>query len=529
MNDVSASHHASITKPASKTMFGSMLSLAGGLISNVVIAAIFGARADMDAYLTAMVIPTYLEMVFYSSLAFVLVPAFIEAENKREEDQAWSLVGTFFWLTVIVLLGASIIGAVFSRQIISTTAPGFQYEKAELAAQMLSVLMFSTPLLGLFVLSVGIQNARQRFFWPSVSPAFGALGNLATLLILYPVIGSMALPWGFLVSIAIQTAITTIPLIAHGWKQTAALGSPEVKRVLKLMVPLIIFGVIYCSAPVADRYFSSVLPDGQVAYMGYASKISNVFVALLARGIAASIFPVMARAHSQGGIEALAEKSSFGLRLSFAVALPGVLISAAIAIPLIGLLFERGSFRHADTLGVALILLPILINDVFLRMVGNIFERSFYVLKDTTTQPIIVTILLLLYIAVAGFFVRQWGYVGLVWAGVLKKTAATLIIGILLSLRFPSKLKADLVSSLLKYAFAAVAAYAGGHIIIQFASSVPVLFQVLAGGITGFAIYLLILFVLDREILISVYEFSGARFFLEKVHIARNWFPQGRH
>lgn len=529
MTDPVETSQTSITKPASKIMLGSILSLIGGLVSNVIIAAIFGARADMDAYLTAMVIPTYLEMIFYGSLAFILVPAFIEAEAKNNEEKAWSLVGTFFWLTTIVLLGASTTGAIFSSQIISITAPGFQEGKARLAAQMLSVLMFSTPLMGLGVLSVGIQNARHRFFWPSVAPAFGAFVNMIILLIFYPILGSMALPWGFLGSTVIQAAFATIPLLAHGWKRLIPLTDPEVRRVLKLMLPLIFFGVLSCSSPVADRYFSSVLPDGQVSYMGYASKITSFFVALLARGIAASIYPVMARAYAQGGVEALAEKNNFGLRLSFAVALPGVLITAALAVPIIGLLFEHGTFKHADTLGVGLILFPILISDVFLRMVGNVFERSFYVLRDTTTQSVVIIIFLALYIAVAGFFVRQWGYVGLVWAGTTKKALAIGVIGILLSLKFPKTQQGYLVASFLKYFCSGLAAYACAHFVLLAMTSVHISLQVAVGGLASVGVYLLILRILDPMMLRSVLEFSGAHFFVDRVQLSKNWFLQKRN
>lgn len=514
MNDAPENGNSSVTRPASKVMFGGILSLLGGLVSNVVIAAVFGAKADMDAYLTALVIPTYVQLVFYSSLSFVLVPAFIEAEAKKEEDDAWTLVGTFFWLTLIILLGLSVVCSLFSAQIISLTAPGFQEDKAKLASQMLAVLMFTTPFIGLGTLTAGIQNARRRFFWPSVAPAFGAFGNMIALLSLYPVIDSMALAWGFFTSTVIQAGFTILPLVFHGWKKIFPITDHRVVGVMKLMVPLILIGMLTSFTPVAERYFSSGLQDGQISYMGYVSKISSVFVVLLASGIATSIYPAMARAYAEGGVEALAEKNSFGLRLSFAVAIPSIMIVSAIAVPLISVLFERGAFEHADTIGVSLIIFPFLLKDVFFRMVANVFQRSFYVLKAPTSQLTIAAVFLIVYMATAGFFVDQWGYVGLVWAGAIKRALASLAVWILLSRRLPKTQQWNIVPYFLKYCCAASAAYICGRSIVLAMASVPAVFQMAVGGLIGSLLYLLVLYFIDREIFRSILDLSGVRFFV---------------
>ena len=511
MSDSLETDNSSITRPASKVMLGSIFSLLGGLASNIIIASIFGARADMDAYITALVIPNYIQLIFYSSLSFVLVPAFIETQTKKEEENAWALVGTFFWLTLAVLLTISVIGSIFSEAIIRVSAPGFQNEKAELASHMLAVLMLAIPFMGLGTLTVGIQNARRYFFWPSVAPAFGAFGNMITLLILYPVIGSLALSWGFLIAIMIQAGFTTLPVILHGWRHVFSLSDQRMVDVIKLMGPMILIGMVASFNPVAERYFSSGLPDGQIAYIGYVGKLSGIFVALLASGIAASIYPAMARAYNQGGVEALAEKSIFGLRLSFAISLPSIAIVSAVSIPFISLIFERGAFEHSDSIGISLIILPCFLDDVFFRMISNIFQRSFYVLKVPASQLLVSTTFLVVYILIAGFFVKQWGYVGLVWAGAVRRALSSIVIWALLSRKFPAEQQQKTLPYLLKYCFAALAAYIGGNLIATSLASVSSIVQVAVGGSVGLIIYLGILRSLDHEILKWILDLAGTR------------------
>jgi len=509
MNVQIVTDNSSITKPASRVMLGGILSLIGSLASNVVVAYIYGAGSSMDAYLTAIVIPSYLQIVFFSSLAFVVIPIFIEAETTSHVEDAWALVGTFFWLTAIALLLISILGAVFSRVIIELVAPGFQDEKSALASQMLSILIFTIPFIGLSTLTAGIQNARHRYFWPSVAPAFGSLINVVILVTLSPILGSIALCWGYLLAMVVQSGFSIIPVFSHGWKRLLPLTDERVQMAGRSMVPLILFGLFTCISPVALRYFSSTLPDGQIAYMGYANKISSIFVVLLASGIAASIFPTMARTFAQDGISGLSQKSDFGLRLTFAVALPAIMIVNSVAIPLISVFFERGAFSHSDTYGVGRILLAFLVGEVLIRMIANVFERGFYTLKNTFTPPIVGAFFVILFIATARFFVTRWGYVGIVWANVIRQGLDALTMGTLLFAKFPKGNAKNLIGSIMQYFMAAFASFLCGRLVLFTLASSSVYIQLALGGFVGVLLYFLILYFIDRKMLASIFEMFG--------------------
>src|SRR5690349_14936772 len=99
-------------------MLGNVFGLLAGLSSQVIIASIFGAGASMDAFLTALVVPTYLQAVLLSGLPFVFVPAFVHSESAGDIDNAWSLAGTFFWLVGGVLTILAIAGSMFAWQIV---------------------------------------------------------------------------------------------------------------------------------------------------------------------------------------------------------------------------------------------------------------------------------------------------------------------------------------------------------------------------------------------------------------------------
>jgi hypothetical protein len=70
----------------------------------------------------------------------------------------------------------------------------------------------------------------------------------------------------------------------------------------------------------------------------------------------------------------LSKKYDFGLSLIFAVALPVVLITGAVPVPVTSVFFKHGAFQHSNILCASQIILAFLLGNVFLRMVGNVFQ-----------------------------------------------------------------------------------------------------------------------------------------------------------
>jgi putative peptidoglycan lipid II flippase len=231
----------------------------------------------------------------------------------------------------------------------------------------------------------------------------------------------------------------------------------------------------------------------------------------------------MARTYTHEGIYGLSQKNDFGLRLTFAVALPTVMIIGAIAVPLTSVFFERGAFQHSDTLGVSQIIFAFLLGNVLFRMVGNIFQRSFYVLNNTTTQPIVDSILTILFVATARFFVARWGYIGLVWAGVIRSGLGVLTLWVLLLRKFPRDNSRSTFLYVTKYFGAACTAYICGHLTLLLMTFSPAIFQLIIAGSLSAALYIFILYFLDKEILLSILELFGIQYFLNKLPKKRTW------
>lgn len=503
------SNKNSVSQSAFKVSVGGLLSLLAGLASQVVVAALFGTGLEMDAYLTALVVPGYLQAVLLAGLPFVFIPAFVREQTAGSEETAWSLAGTFFWLTAGLLTLVALLGAISADSIIALTAPGLSTAKADLSARMLAVLMWSVPLTGLGSLTTGIQNARNRFLWPAAAGAVSSLGNAASLLILYRPLGPMALAWGYVISEVLRATVTVLPVLRRGWTKLIPLRDERVREMAKLMAPLIFFGVITRSTLVFERFFASVLPTGDLSYLGYAQKVAKIAMALLGAGIVTAIFPTMARAYTEDGPSGLVEELEQGLRLSLAVSLPALAVMSALAIPLVTVLFERGAFAASATEGVAQILSIVVLGAVVFQIIGNLLSRTYYVTKDTHTVPIVSAVTSVLYILLARWLTNGWGYVGLALAQPLYSGLAIVILIGLLIRKLPSIGSLQLLRDTMKYGAASVAAFFAARLSSGAVSFLPALVQVLVGMMVAGLLYIVLLLWMDRDVAVSILEMTG--------------------
>jgi putative peptidoglycan lipid II flippase len=498
-----------ISRAALKVAIGGGLALIAGLASQVITAYLFGAGVEMDAFFTALTIPLYLQIVLLGGLPFVVIPAFIHEQSSGHEDDAWSLTGTMIYITSGILIITACLGVVFSRQIIDLCAPGFAEPKANLASQMLAVLMFTIPFTGLGTFTSGVENVRGHYFWPAAATAVGSIGNVITLILFHPVIGPMALALGNLVGSILQAAVTVIPVIIHGWKKIMPFNHPRIVEQLKLIAPFILFGLITNSRLVLERYFASVLPDGQLSYLGYANKIANIFVVLLASSIASAYFPAMARAYSNNGTHGLENQAKNGLKITLALALPVVIVTTVLSVPIIRLLFERGAFLPSTTVYVSILIPIVMVNEVLFRMINNLIGRTFFVIKDTITTNFISSATIIIYILFAYFLTKQWGYWGLALAQPIQVGFSILFMCLLLSRKMPTFPFSELITSFAKYAIIGVLAGLTAWFCKATTSHISSVFQLAISIVTSGAVYLGLLYLVEQDTALSIFEITG--------------------
>ena len=328
-----------------------------GLTREILTAAWFGAGLQMDAFNVAFRAPNMLRRLFAEgafSQAFVPVLADLRARHSREESGAFvSRVATLM-AAVLFLVVALVV--VYPEPLVRLLAAGFYAipQKAKITEDLTRITFGYIGWISLVALMGAVLNVEKRFGIAAFAPV---LLNIA-------MIGAA---WGLRDRFAVPVTALAIGVIAGGIAQFALLvwalrqadfhfvwdvrwRDPDVRRVLKLMVPAL-FGVSAAQISLLiNTQIASTMPTGTVSWLSYADRLMEFPTALLGVAAGTIILPSLVRHHAEADTAGYSQLLDWGLRVTVLLALPAALAMGLLATPLVATLFHHGRFSGADVM-----------------------------------------------------------------------------------------------------------------------------------------------------------------------------------
>ncbi len=348
-----------LLKALAQTSSLTLLSRIFGFIRDMVVAQIYGAGWETDAFIVAFRIPNLLRRLFAEgAFSQAFVPILAEIKH-REGDLA-----THLWIDQVattlssILLLISLLGISGAQEIIAITAPGFKHDPAQalLASHLLRITFPYIFCISLVSLSAGVFNTWGRFWVPAFTPVLLNISVLVTVIwgrswFHQPI---DALAWGSLLGGVIQLLfqvpflyrIGTLPRFR--WDPF----SPNIKKLLTLMGPALLGVSVGQISLLLSTLLASFLPHGSVSWLFYADRLMEFPNGLLGAALGTIILPSLVKHHSQGQPEQFSALLDWGLRLTLLLTLPASLILALAGVPILTTLFMRGAFHFEDVLMV---------------------------------------------------------------------------------------------------------------------------------------------------------------------------------
>lgn len=324
------------------------------LVSQFVFAALFGATVETDAFFAALVLPLYVYAVVMSSVGVMFVPTFVQFRTV-DAGGARDVASGAINLSLLALGSSALLGILFADPLLAWSAPGLSAE-AHVLARDLSVILWPSVIgLGLLALLTELWQVESRFAWSAAVPLVGAAVNLGLIVLLGAGIGMVGVAIAWTASVTLQ-AVLLLPVAFPLWKPSLSLGHPGIRTLLVAIVPLLAANLFIRAVTVVERYLGSLLPEGELSHVAYASRIVTTLGVFLSGGLAAVIFPRMAEEVASGDIAALRATASRGFRLLWLLAAPVLVLVFALAEPAVRLVFEHGAFTSADSVAVASLL-----------------------------------------------------------------------------------------------------------------------------------------------------------------------------
>ena len=381
-----------ITKAAGVVGFWTSLSRISGFIRDLIIAIVLGAGVGSDSFFVAFRIPNLLRRLFAEgALSAAFVPTFIETLQKDGKEEGIRLARIAVTFSTIVLCFITVLGIVFTPQIVRVIAPGFfdDPEKFGLTTQLTRIMFPYIFFISLVALVSGALNSLGRFAAPAAAPILLNISMIGGILIL-----TKGLDWppGYSLSWAVTLAgllqlLLQIPfLMAEGVtiKPDFHFRYPPLRRMGRLFVPAAIGGAVYQVNVLVGTMLASLLPVGSVSWLYYADRLVEMPLGVFAIALGSAALPSMSRLASSGDYKGLGESVSFSLRLIAFFIIPASVGLIVLREPIISVLFQHGRFTFTDTIETSYALLWYTAG-LWAFSGLKVVTQAFFSLKDTKT------------------------------------------------------------------------------------------------------------------------------------------------
>ncbi len=397
---------------------GTLLSKAGGLIRQLVIAAAFGVGAAYDAYNYAYVIPGFF-LILLGGINGPFHTAMVSALSRRSKEEINYILVSLNTIISLILIIITAFLFFAADPLIHLIGPGLNPELHQIAVIQLRLMSPMALLAGLIGLGFGVLNASEEFWIPAISPLMSSF-SLITGVIFYWILikdnstpTELAIKGGIILAIAtlagslLQWFIQLPSLIKNGLtniKFIWDLNHPGVKEVFQIIAPASLASGMLQINVVTDLFFASGIV-GAAAGLSYATLLVQAPLGLISNTLLVPLLPTYAKLRNIEQRSELIKRIRQGLIFSSSsmIALGALFIS--LGGPIVSLIYQRGAFEKTAVELVAGLLIAYGIGMPF-YLGRDLLIRIFYALGDGQTPFKISTL------GIAANIIFDWFLIG---------------------------------------------------------------------------------------------------------------------
>jgi putative peptidoglycan lipid II flippase len=315
--------------------------------------------------------------------------------------------------------------------------------------------------------------------------------------------GVYGLAWGVLIGAAghLVVQIPSLLKLRGTYSPILGLRLDSVREVVRLMLPRLLGVAVVQLNFWVNTNLASRMDSGSVAALTFGFALMLMAQVAIAQSVATAALPTFSAQVARGEWVELRRTLAGTIRWLLLLSIPGSVGLMALAIPLVGMLYQRGSFNARDTTMVAWALLWYAAGLVGHSLV-EILARAFYALPDTKTPVFVGVGAMLLNIVFSLIFAaafNRWGwlpYGGLALANSIATALEMVVLLWLMTRRMQGLEGRTILAGLLPALLAA-----GGMALalwgwLAWSEGNPAYVRVLVGVVAGAGVYALLLWLL---------------------------------
>ena len=327
-----------------------ILAQIGGFAKELTVAAWFGTGDAIDAFLIALLVPTFIVNVLAGSISASFLPTFIRVYRNlglagAQRILTGVITGFFFFGLIL-----SVILIVSTPLYLPALCSGFSPEKLQLAQIILYALVPIILLKGLSTICAGVLNALDNFALAAILPILGPLSAIFFFLTVGASLGIYALVVGTILGFGLEAFFIGGAIIKRKFSLRPRLirFDPDLRIVIGQFLPMIAGSIIMGSTEIVDKGMAAALAPGSVAALNYGNKIIAAVMTLATTAIGTAVLPYFARMVAEKDWINIRSTLKFYLSTIFVIGIPAAILIFAFSDSIVNIIFQRGSFTAED-------------------------------------------------------------------------------------------------------------------------------------------------------------------------------------
>lgn len=479
-----------------------------GFARELVLANYYGTSYVSDVFVVVQNIPAIIFTVFGTAVTTGFIPLYTEIKIRRNKESADIFANNVFNIFLLLSIALSILGIVFSKQLVKLFAGGFQGDTFILCNQFAKIIMPTCiAIILVYVYNAYLQiegyfnqNSLMNVPYNLIQILFIAIGFYAGNRYILAV-GLLLASFGQLVYLQILVKKRT------DFKHQRVLNfrDPNIRQMLILVGPVFISTGVNQLNSIVDRSMASGLVEGSVSALNYSGEVANMVTQVIILSLTTILYPRMTELFARSDLK---KRNSFTLMYINVVSLVVVPLAALIFLfskEIVQILFGRGAFDENTVVFVSRALKIYAIGIVGASF-RDVLNKVFYSMKDTKTPMFNGTIAVAVNIGLNIILVKKLEYCGLALATSVSATVCTVLLLVQMCKKMDGfeygRAANTFTKVLLAMGCMCAVLVAAGAIL----KSLNDLCRCLAGGIIGCVVYICFLLVLREQTVAHMFD-----------------------
>lgn len=390
-----------------------------GFSREVVLAYFYGTTYVVDAYLMAVAIPGIV-FGWITSLSVSYTPIYMDVKVKLGDEKSLRFTNNIISIAITISLICAVLGVVFSSQLTSMSAPGFEGEVYDLTVEFVKVSVFSVVFTVFAQILTSYLNCNDRFILSNISTLVISSTQLLVIF-LSSKFGKEVLIYGTVLSNMVQLIVLYIFSGKIGYRFKYELKiTPEIKQAFIILAPIFVSSMLAQINSFVNKVFASGLVEGSISALNYSGIIRMFVYYIFTIALTTMIYPMLSKSIAENDMETVKRIVTKAINIVIILFIPLTVGAIILSQPAIFFVYERGEFGRNSTMMTSAALRMYFIGLAALAL-RDVLTKVFYSMQDTKATMYVSILTVSACVLFSVVLVKPMQHVGLALASSLSE------------------------------------------------------------------------------------------------------------